>query len=408
MPQLQGSQKIAFLLCKLSDFPNMEPQTETWFERLVARGTGGLNDYFMDNSMGAINLDGSVVSNWKQLDVDLATFKKNNPSRWDKVNAAITAHGVDQDDYKAVVAVYNVDVGDSGSSGGVLAGPGEVTPTFVAHELGHLFNFDHSFDQSSRKKESWSAPGEYYDRHDIMSARNVDAFTHSEFGMSGPLMNAPNRMYMEWLPANRVWNHPSPFSSSVHSFDLVSLGHPEVPGPLAAVIGGLFLEFRTEDRWDAGIPRDCVLIHSMAGANSVVLASDASNFVNDWQPGQTYGPSDLEMSINGGTRITVESFNLDAKTARITVRRQVKPPFVVGPAITIGGVEGDGGGWIILPSGKRVPIPPRSPLVIVLEQLSILAQAEDALSPEAFDTVSRAIQSDLMRSIEAMGARRRA
>ena len=65
---LIGSQKLAVLLCKFQDTANTEPQLETFFKDLfVNRGTGGLNDYWIDASVGNINLDGTEIFNWRTI-----------------------------------------------------------------------------------------------------------------------------------------------------------------------------------------------------------------------------------------------------------------------------------------------------------------------------------------------------
>ncbi len=149
--------------------------------------------------------------------------------------------------------------------------------TFLAHETGHIFGLDHSFDQSTRKRETWSAPGEYYDEYDIMSAMNVSSHTHPRFGERGPLLCAANLDRMGWLPASRVWTGPINGSFS-ECLDLVPLGHPEIPGYLAARVGQYYIELRTRDQWDAGINRPCILIHRMDGMNATVIASDRDNW----------------------------------------------------------------------------------------------------------------------------------
>src|SRR5205085_1063593 len=136
-----------------------------------------------------------------------------------------------------------------------------------------------------------------------------------------------------WLPASRVLTDSLGSSSESFAFDLISLDHPEIPGYLAAKIGDLYLEFRTNDGWDSGIPRPTVLIHKLmeSGRNSVALTSDKSTFDLQWQPGQVYSPSPVELFTIGGTRVFIESFDLSevrrrgrrrsGKSARIRVER---------------------------------------------------------------------------------------
>lgn len=320
---VSGSQKLAVMLCKFSDTAVIEPQpVDFFFDLFVARGSGGLNDYWRDASLGAINLERTEIFGWKTLDQSRQEYIDARPDRNSKIEGAVQAFGIARADYAGVVALFNVGVRDGGASGGgVLGGPVDYNVTFLAHETGHVFGLDHSYDQSNRKAETWSAPGEYFDQHDIMSAMNVYSHEHIRFGASGPLLCAPNLDIMGWLPPSRVWREPIR-GSFAESFDLVPLGHSENPGYLAALVGGHYVEFRVADRWDAGIPRAAVLIHSLVGSNAIVIASDRDNFVNDFLPGQSQGPSQLQMVVEGGVRITVTSIDAAAAKARISVVRQ--------------------------------------------------------------------------------------
>jgi hypothetical protein len=396
----KGSQKFAILLCKFSDSQDIEPQPATYFQDLFAnRGTGGLNDYWSDASKGNIDLNGTEILGWKVIDQTRNDFVNARPGRWDKILGAIGAFDLDTSKYAGIVALFNVSVDDSGTQNGVLGGPTDYNVTFLGHETGHVFGLEHSFDQSDRKDATWSAPGEYFDMSDIMSAMNVYSSNPARFGPVGPLLNTPGMDRMGWLDPLRVWTPTNVGSSDSYQFDLVSLGHPEIPGYLAARIGGVYVEFRTKDGWDAAIPRPGVLLHEMPGVNPIVLASDKANYVNDWQPGQVYGPPDLDFALFGGARIRVDNFDLPAKKARITVTRRASRPIVVGPGQIFGGVAVDGGGWVILPSGKIVPVPPRSPVTSILEKLAVVLEAEKALQPQAQKAVSRAVYGDVVRTL---------
>lgn len=394
---LNGSQKLAVLLCKFSDTADDEPHDKAYFEDLfVNRNTGGLNDYWNDVSFGAINLDGSEVFDWKTIGQQRADYIAARPTRSDKIRGAIEAFGLNQAGYAGVVSIFNADVGDAGAQGGVLVGPGDVNVTFLAHETGHLFGLNHSFDQSDRKDADWSAPGEYFDDYDIMSAMHVSSHTDPRFNQSGPLLCTANQDLMGWLPAARVWAPPE-HQSSVTVFDLVSLGHPEIPGYLAARAGGNYIEFRTDDGWDSGLSRPCILIHALSGPNAVVIAQDRANYINEWQPGQTLGPPELEMAINGGTRISILSFDISGKKARIRVQRQLAKPIVAGPATDVfGSVAVDGGGVIIV-GGKVVKVPPRSPVISMLTRLAIASQAEETLAGRAKVAVTGAVFKDIQQ-----------
>src|SRR2546423_1197709 len=251
-----GSQKLAVLLCKFKDAEEIEPHPHAFYEDLFRRGTGGLNDYWLAASHGKINLDGTEVFGWKTLGQGREEYVASHVSRWDKIQGAIDAFPeVHAAQYSGFVAMFNSDVGDAGRAhSGVLANFNNHNTSFLAHETGHTFGLEHSYDQSDRKLKSWSAPGEYYDDHDIMSAMHAYYYEHPRFGPSGPLLCAALMDFMGWLDLSRVWTPPHS-GSGRDTFELVSLGHPEVPGYLAAKADdSLYVEFRTNDGWDQGLP----------------------------------------------------------------------------------------------------------------------------------------------------------
>jgi hypothetical protein len=360
-----GSQKLAVMPCKFTDTADVDsPSLDFLHDLFLTRGNGSLNDYWVDASLGAINLDGTEMHDWTVIDQTRQEYLAQRPDRNSKIEGAIQALGISRADHAGVVALFNVGVGDAGASGdGILAGPADFNLTFLAHETGHVFGLDHSFDRSARKARTWSAPGEYFDRHDIMSAMNVHSFEHPRFGAAGPLLCAANLDRMGWLPRSRVWQEPIR-GSFAETFDLVPLGHPEIPGYLAGFVAGHYVEFRVADRWDGGIPCAAVLIHTLAGSNAVVEPSDPDDFVNDFQPGQSHGPSQVQMLAEGGVRITVTSIDPAAGKARISVVRQAAK---VAGSGTFGSVVVTDG--LILLKDLVIRIPPKGgPLRAVLDR----------------------------------------
>jgi hypothetical protein len=271
-----------------------------------------------------------------------------------------------------VIAVFNVDMGDSGTQGGVMVSPGALSVTFLAHEIGHLFGLDHSFDESDRRTNTWSAPGEYFDGYDVMSAMNVYTTLHGDFGPRGPLLCVANLDIMGWLPTSRVWSPTKGNSSAVDEIDLVALGSGATTGYLGARVGGLYVEFRTADGWDAGIPRAGVLIHRLYGSNAVIVSPDKTFQVKDWQPDQVYGATDTELGVIGGVQVRIISFDLRRGTARISLRVVAKRIDRDGPSRFLGAVESGGDGFVIL-KGRVIPIPPRGLSILFVTAVASLA-----------------------------------
>ena len=380
---LQGAQKIAVMLCKFSDSAETEPNPKSFYEDLfINRGTGGLNDYWIAASLGAINLDGSQVFGWKTLDTTRAAFLNAHPVRGDKVLAAMDAFQLDRTKFVGFVGIFNANMTDGGTQPPnlTLAQPGDANVTFLAHETGHVFGLAHSFDHSTRIHERTkdgkpaSQLGEYYDRYDIMSAKDVDSDTGHRFSPRGPLLNVPNLDRMGWLPAARVWQ-PMKNSSQSYEVDIVALEHPEVAGYLAAKAGGWMAEFRIPDGFDGGLTRPTVLFHDeSANPNSYIIASDFVNNIQEWQPGQVYGNS-LIFDRLGGTRTTVVSFDLQKKTARLRVQvKATRSPFI-DPKEIFGlgiGQLPRHGTILVLKNGKIIPIPIPEPEPILTDLRAII------------------------------------
>jgi hypothetical protein len=358
----QGSLRLAVLLCKFRDTEQIEPNPASFYNDLfIRRDTGGLNDYWIAASLGAIDLDRSQLFGWKTLDVDRADYLVSNPGRWDRIEGAIEAFGITPSEFDGVVAVFNEDVMDGGAAGtGVLVGPQNVNVTFLAHETGHVFGLEHSFDHSSRKALLRSSEGECFDRQDIMSAMNVDGDVGHRFSPRGPLLNVPNLDRMGWLSADRIWR-PMDDSSRSYGVDLVALEHPEIDGFLAVRVGGLVAEFRMADGFDAGMARPAVLFHNeSATPNSYIIASDAENNVHEWQPGQVHG-NPVIFDLLGGARVTVVSFDLQRMTARllVQVKARTRPSAGTDSSARRGtGRLSSPSSVLVLENGESVPMPP--------------------------------------------------
>lgn len=383
---VKGSQRFAVLLCKFRDSDAEDPHPESFYEDLVAnRDTGGLNDYWIAASANSINLNGSSVFGWRTLDTTRLEFLAAHPGRGDKVQGAIAAFNIDATEYVGVIAIFNADMGDGGAAGsGILAQAGDANVTFLAHEMGHVMGLDHSFDTSNRKAISWSAEGEYFDEFDMMSAMGVRSDHGHDFSPRGPLVNVPNMVRMGWMPPERVWR-PMGNSSKTYEIDIVALGHPEIGGYLAAQGNGWIAEFRIPAGFDAGLTRPTVLFHNdIADPNSVIRPSDSVNHLYEWQPGQVFGNAALFARF-GGVRVTVLSFDLQRKVARLRVHiKAARPPFV-DPDVLFGlgiGRLPHEGQLLVVKNGKIVPMPVPEPELAFDGPTQIRAQIVDIVRSE--------------------------
>jgi len=246
-------------------------------------------------------------------------------SRQQKIDACIavaTANGVNVSQFYSVIAILNSQI-DSGSSGGrVLLDPAAWFVSFAAHEMGHGYNLDHSFDDTTvvYESNSDSRPGAYGDGWDIMSAMNFGGANPTfvgQFGQSGPGLNAPNLDKLGWMDANRVltWNGAS------QNAILAALNHPEASGYLMAKVPFdtvnpnhyYTVEFRRKTDWDQGIPQDAVLIHEVRTDGLFYLIK--ANGGPERLSGQTF------RDVSNNVAITVLNIDSASSTATVNIAR---------------------------------------------------------------------------------------
>ena len=296
------------LLCKMKDIPD-EPHTIDFYEQLFCQqgaGKGGLFDYWQQISYNTLDLTGSKVFGWFQLDHTLEEQKALTLDKQLEKIYPVVKETVDLKGFYGIVAVYNftdglggdylnaTNLGDANKLYG-FAGLGSkaitASPSAAAHEMGHGYGLQHSWGVEN------GIDVEYGDPWDIMSFEAVHTFQGSNFGKSGPGLVAPYLIKKGWLADDRVL--------SVHldadlptEIDLAALGHADVEGPLAIRIDGLtgpggspityVIEYRHQDRWDAGIPYDAVLVHEVRETGLSYLLSDLVACQMLWVGSSTY------------------------------------------------------------------------------------------------------------------------
>ncbi|MBK7723662.1 MAG: hypothetical protein IPI32_16030 [Austwickia sp.] len=277
---VQGHTPWSVLLCKFRGL-STEQRPASWFaDFLINRGTGGVADYLADQSRGRLDLRGSAVRGWYTMSRSLA--ESGSISRWQRIQdcvAAAAAGGYTVPSGHRVVAIINGQV-DSGAAGGrVLLDPGAWNVGFAAHEMLHGYALGHSFsDDTTYRNASWSAPGEYDDPWDQMSAMNIFAFATARFGTSAVGLNGYFRDKLGWLDARRtvVVGADGVTDRTVR---LTALEDGAAAGPQVLRIpfdpGDLqkayTVEFRRKTGWSAGIPTNQVLIHEIKNGTPYLL-----------------------------------------------------------------------------------------------------------------------------------------
>lgn len=325
----------AVVLCKFTD--NLaEPFTKQYYTDLfTADNTGSpwnMIRYFSDYSHGTLDLTGTQVFGWYQLNKSVSDYNSLGGAARDELikwaRAAAATNGVDLTPFFSIVVCTNHwhDIGASQSLSGVVA-QGQMTPIprLLAHEMGHVYGLEHSRIDDS--------PEDYKDPWDIMSAATVYSAPDEEFTLLGPGVNAWNMRSRGWLDESRVWKDDG--NSFDETITLRPLQRHDLAGFLAAELpGGYLAEFRVREGWDAAIPRAAVLVHRFADNHSYLAHGNLGN--SDLIAGDSFGdpvPTDLQFDLfSSFTRLDVVSIDINARTAELRIRHR-RPSSLFGLAI---------------------------------------------------------------------------
>lgn len=336
---LRGRALWAVILCKFSDHTE-EPHTIQWYRDFISEsgaGHQGMYDYWYDMSYHNLDLYGALVKGWYTMPYTLT--QEQTKSRGQRIQDCVDAAASASSNAYTVpsgtrtMVMLNAQV-DAGSAGGrVELDPGAQFVAFAGHEMGHGYGMIHSFSNDNYQNASWSRPGEYGDVWDLMSVQHADSYSGVQFGGSGPGINAYYLDKLGWMPRTRIATFGAD-GAATSTLTLAALNHPEASGPLLVRVpfdpGNLShyytVEFRRNDGWDRGIPRDTVLIHeikldTLNGGNTTYLVNTTNtptfgpSISYEWQPGMTF-------SVNGVT-ITVNSINSGANTASVTIQGNI-------------------------------------------------------------------------------------
>ena len=366
----------AIILVRFQDDTDPLPPLTKYEDLFTSRGRGSLNmvDFFNDMSHGKIDISGSRVFGWYTLDQVRADYagnmypqpagKINRNGLLDAAKAKATAAGINLSDFAGVVVSGLNSVDLCGWVGGMaaLCDSLSLSPSLMGQEMGHGYGLDHARLQGSSD--------DYRDPWDVMSTAAYPWMeaNHTEFTKVGPGLNAWNMRAMGWLDETRVW------ADSSGSFDVTiqlrPLHHRELHGFLAAQIGQYLIEFRMPERWDAAIPRPCILVHRFDSNHSYLMPAHSGS--QDIIAGDKFLEGNSDFPMFGFKEVEVIQIDVQSKTATIRLRQHpntIKDIEREKYAEVFGGVAVDGGGFILI-NGKVIHVPPRGPETEILKQLA--------------------------------------
>ncbi|MEP7309469.1 MAG: hypothetical protein ABJA98_28525 [Acidobacteriota bacterium] len=258
----------AIILCRFkgaAPHPS-EPSVEALYRRMFMPGSGGLVEYWRDATLGNVDITGSRVFDWIEVDIPrdkAGGHPQSNPvgpGRSGLVDAAIRAVLAKNpralDGFYSQMSVYNENwssddvpvaqqfAGSPFWIDGSADGSGRVnlTPThavdIVAHEMGHGFNMSHDVNVDSTVH--------YADPCCIMSQRPLfrpDGWP----SLFGPAVCLPHLVQMNWMYRQRILvdNNWASIAGGIN----VRLAQVSDPGA-EANLGAALPMFKGDDEWD--------------------------------------------------------------------------------------------------------------------------------------------------------------
>ena len=325
----------AILLCQFTDSPTPVHDPAYFADMFINRGTGGVADYWSDVSFGNIDFAGSVVKGW--YTIPLTTAQETAKERWPRYSDCVDAAKNSPTDPYTVPSGYRTIVinsppVDEWGSSGVAYLFETIDVTGSAHEMGHAFAMQHSYsDDPNYRNIWWSGIGEYDDEWDLMSAANVFTTGTARFGSAPPGLNGFHLDRAGWLPIARTYTFGKDGATAA-TVTLAAVNHPEAEGSLLVRvpfdINDLFhyytVELRSGDGWDAGLPGGGgVMIHEVKLIEDKTYRSFLlRNHTGNREP--------LTSLSCGGVTITVDSVNIKAHQATVTITGDIATQCVKG------------------------------------------------------------------------------
>jgi hypothetical protein len=113
-PHLTGPLPFALVLCGFTDMPDLGIPRSTFEDFIAGTGTGGMADYWKDASHGSIDLTGSKVFGWYQMQYSFFQHGGLRRETWTAEARRLARNaGVDLSRFYGVVAVINGNADDS-------------------------------------------------------------------------------------------------------------------------------------------------------------------------------------------------------------------------------------------------------------------------------------------------------
>ncbi len=333
----------AVVLCRFKGVPG-DSAIEQFYRSIFAPGTGGLIEYWRDVSLGAIDVSGSRVYGWTELDLKRENAGMGETSRQKLVDYAISAAQRDRipvNEFYSVVAVFTHRWSKDGAPEGAdwrhpewgqfwiddsAVGRKVVqAPPFdgnvLAHEMGHGFDMQHDCGADLM------ATSAYADPCCIMSQNN--SFTHPTWNVAfGPALCLPHLIQRGWMFERRVYYDNGSWQARS---DGITLPLAQVTDPGARANLGVklaykqdanfwdyYLEYVTPVEWNQGLPKPYLIVRRMASVQGI---GETPIYLGVVEVPQTLGTSGEFEEPMGGVRFRVERFDAVGRIVKVNARK---------------------------------------------------------------------------------------
>jgi hypothetical protein len=333
----------AIILCRFQGETadtKRELPVANFFRGAFTPGSGGLVEYWRDASLGSVDVTGSRVFDW--VEIDIPRIKAGGIGRSALIDAAIRASQSRGDDpvsgFHSQIAVYPHNWAKDGAPAdadwrdpvwapfwidGSADSRGKVclTPPFngniTAHEMGHGFGMNHDVGPDLTTASDYSDPACIMSQNGpfLLAPWNV-AF--------GPALCLPHLVEKNWLFPGRLYVDDGHWMSVGATIPLAPITHPEARANLgirltntrAAPAWDYYLEYCTPTGWNQGVPgAPYLLIRRMV---DIPGTGQRPAYLMALHFDQVAGAGATGVEPSGNVRFTAEVTNLPGPILHVT------------------------------------------------------------------------------------------
>jgi hypothetical protein len=333
----------AVILCRFKgEAPNAnrEAPVESFFRQIFTPGSGGLVEYWRDVSMGGVDVTGSRVFDW--VEIDIARINAGGIGRSALIDAAISASQRRGDDplsgFHSQIAVYTHNWAKDGAPPGAdwrdpnwapfwidgsADGRGKVclTPPFngniTAHEMGHGFGMGHDVGPVLTTASDYSDPA------CIMSQNGP--FLQPPWNVAfGPALCLPHLVQKGWLPPGRLYvDDEGHWMSAGATIPLAPITSPGARANLGIRLRNIranppwdyYLEYCFPTAWNRGVPGSPYLL--IRRLVDIPGSDQRPAYLMALAFNQIVGAGATGVEPSGNVRFTVEVTNLPGPVLKV-------------------------------------------------------------------------------------------